>query len=145
MSQENQSIYFVPLKTTSEGLSLLEKLLSGAHAGSIFIQSVSRDDVTVVTAAELSAVVGFGLGAGIGSPQEVPPEASQDFVVDGFGGGGGGGGGTRVRPIAAIIVEPQGVRVEPIVDFNTIMVAFFTTLGAIFAMGNRIRRTARGK
>ena len=59
---------------------------------------------------------------------------------EGYGGGGGGGGFSAGRPVAAIIVEPEGVRIEPIVDPTKIALAFFTVLGSIFWMGYRMRR-----
>jgi len=51
--------------------------------------------------------VGFGFGAGGGSGKG---EANQK----GEGEGGGTGGGAWVRPIAVIILDKDGVRVEPI-------------------------------
>ena len=51
--------------------------------------------------------VGFGFGAGGG---EGRGEAKQR----GDGAGGGAGGGAWVRPRAVIIVDKEGVRVEPI-------------------------------
>lgn len=51
--------------------------------------------------------VGFGFGAAGGSGKG---EAKQK----GEGAGGGTGGGAWVRPIAVIIVDKEGVRIEPI-------------------------------
>lgn len=51
--------------------------------------------------------IGFGFGAGGGSAKG---EAKQK----GEGGGGGTGGGAWVRPVAVIIIDEDGVRVEPI-------------------------------
>ena len=51
--------------------------------------------------------VGFGFGAGGGSGRG---EAKQK----GEGAGGGSGGGAWVRPIAVVIVDKEGVRIEPI-------------------------------
>ena len=51
--------------------------------------------------------VGFGFGAGGGSGKG---EAKQK----GEGTGGGTGGGAWVRPCAVVIIEKEGVRVEPI-------------------------------
>ena len=48
------------------------------------------------------------------------------------------------RPIAAIIIDERGVRVEPVVDATKIALAFFTMLGSIFLMGSRMRRASRG-
>ncbi len=51
--------------------------------------------------------VGFGFGAGGG---EGKGEAKQK----GEGAGGGTGGGAWVRPVAIVIVDKEGVRIEPI-------------------------------
>lgn len=51
--------------------------------------------------------VGFGFGAGGGSGKG---EAKQK----GEGSGGGTGGGAWVKPIAVVIVDKEGVRIEPI-------------------------------
>ena len=51
--------------------------------------------------------IGFGFGAGGGSGKG---EAKQK----GEGEGGGTGGGAWVRPIAVVIIDKDGVRVEPI-------------------------------
>ena len=51
--------------------------------------------------------VGFGFGAGGG---EGKGEAKQK----GEGAGGGTGGGAWVKPIAVIIIDKEGVRIEPI-------------------------------
>ena len=51
--------------------------------------------------------VGFGFGAGGGSGKG---EAKQK----GEGEGGGTGGGAWVKPIAVVIIDKDGVRVEPI-------------------------------
>ncbi len=49
--------------------------------------------------------VGFGFGAGGG-------EGSEPSKGSGHGGGTGGGGG--VKPVALVIINAEGVRVEPI-------------------------------
>ena len=51
--------------------------------------------------------VGFGFGAGGGSGKA---EAKQK----GEGEGGGTGGGAGVKPVAIIIIDKEGVRIEPI-------------------------------
>lgn len=52
----------------------------------------------------VSVGFGFGAGGGTGSP---PGQSGQ-----GLGGGTGGGGG--IRPVAVLIIDPQGVRLEPV-------------------------------
>lgn len=51
--------------------------------------------------------VGFGFGAGGG-------EGTEPGKGAGTGGGTGGGGGGGVKPVALIIINKDGVRVEPI-------------------------------
>jgi len=51
--------------------------------------------------------IGFGFGAGGGSGKG---EAKQK----GEGAGGGTGGGAWVRPIAVVVMDKEGVRIEPI-------------------------------
>ena len=51
--------------------------------------------------------VGFGFGGGGGSGKE-----QKAMNMEGLGGGSGGGGG--VKPVAIIIVNKDGVRVEPV-------------------------------
>jgi uncharacterized spore protein YtfJ len=51
--------------------------------------------------------VGFGFGGGGGSGK-----GQKTANVEGLGGGSGGGGG--VKPVAVIIINKDGVRVEPI-------------------------------
>ena len=53
-------------------------------------------------------------------------------------------GGVAVgRPVAAISVGPNGVRVEPVVDATKIALAFFTMLGSMLIMLGRMRRAGR--
>jgi uncharacterized spore protein YtfJ len=79
--------------------------------------------------------VGFGLGSGGGS------QGAAEDENGGSGSGGGGGGRVLARPVAAIILSPAGVRVEPIVDVTKIVLAVFTTLGFMIAMFTRMSRT----
>jgi uncharacterized spore protein YtfJ len=51
--------------------------------------------------------VGFGFAAGGGSGKGETKEATE-------GGGSGSGGGAGVRPIAIIVIDKDGVRIEPI-------------------------------
>jgi uncharacterized spore protein YtfJ len=51
--------------------------------------------------------VGFGFAAGGGSGKGETKETPE-------GGGSGSGGGAGVRPIAIIVIDKEGVRIEPI-------------------------------
>jgi uncharacterized spore protein YtfJ len=50
---------------------------------------------------------GFGFGAGGG-------EGKSEIKQKGEGAGGGTGGGAGVKPVAVIIIDKEGVRIEPI-------------------------------
>lgn len=77
----------------------LERILSS--------KTVVGDPITVgeATMIPLSSV-GFGFGAG-GGTGAAPGQPGQ-----GTGGGTGGGGG--IKPVAVLIIDKQGVRLEPV-------------------------------
>ena len=113
----------------------LDKFLSAADVEAVYGPPVSQGENVVIPAAEVLSLVGFGLGSGGGS------QGTNENPNTGSGGGGGGGGRVLVRPVAAIIISPDGVRVEPIVDVTKIALAVFTTLGFMVALLTRMRRT----
>ncbi len=85
------------VKTT---LGEIEKVLS--------TRTVVGEPITVEGATLIPLIsVGFGFGAGGG---EGRGEAKQK----GEGAGGGTGGGAWIRPKAVIIIDKEGVRIEPI-------------------------------
>ncbi len=85
------------VKTT---LGEIEKVLS--------TRTVVGEPIAVQGATLIPLIsVGFGFGAGGGSGRG---EAKQK----GEGAGGGTGGGAWVRPVAIIIIDKEGVRIEPI-------------------------------
>jgi len=86
------------VKTT---LGEIEKVLS---TRTVVGEPITIQDVTLIPLIS----VGFGFGAGGG---EGRGEAKQK----GEGSGGGTGGGAWVRPKAVIIIDKEGVRIEPII------------------------------
>lgn len=85
------------VKTT---LGEIEKVLS--------TRTVVGEPITIEGATLIPLIsIGFGFGAGGGQGKR---EAKQR----GEGTGGGTGGGAWVRPRAIIIVDKEGVRIEPI-------------------------------
>lgn len=85
------------LKTT---LGEIEKML---NTRTVVGEPITIEDTTLIPLIS----VGFGFGGGGGSGKG---EAKQK----GEGEGGGTGGGAWVRPVAVIIIDKEGVRVEPI-------------------------------
>ncbi len=85
------------VKTT---LGEIEKVLSA--------RTVVGEPITIQGATLIPLIsIGFGFGAGGG---EGKGEAKQM----GEGAGGGTGGGAWVKPIAVVVVDKEGVRIEPI-------------------------------
>ena len=113
----------------------LDRFLSAASVEAVYGPPTSQNENTVIPTAEVLSIVGFGLGSG-GGPQGIVENENR-----GSGGGGGGGGRVLARPVAAIVISPSGVRVEPIVDVTKIVLAVFTTLGFMTALLTRMKST----
>ncbi len=127
-------------KITETGIApvqkVIDKFLESADVSAVYGAPIQHGETLIIPTAEVLSGLGFGLGTGGGEgPQEEGKETS-------LGGGGGGGGGGRVfsRPVAVIIADQNGVRVEPVVDPTKIALALFTTLGFMAAVAGRMRR-----
>ncbi len=99
----------------------MEKLLS---AKTVVGEPLTVDGNTVVPL--LSVGFGFGAGGGTG-------KGKRDGH-DGEGGGSGTGGGGGVKPIAVIVINKDGVRVEPIAGPPSV----FEKVGV--AIGNALQK-----
>ena len=110
----------------------LDKFLTAANVEAVYGSPVSQGENVVIPAAEVLSFVGFGVGTGGGQ--------SSGTTETRGGGGGGGGGRVLSRPVAAIVLSPSGVRVEPIVDVTKIALAVFTTIGFMAAMFTRMSK-----
>ena len=120
---------------------LMGRLFEATRPGAVFAEPVTQGSYTVITASELSIGMGYGFGGGASLKSESEDESEEESGAD-FGSGGGGGGGATARPVAAVEIGPNGVRVEPIVDPTKISIAFFTALGSMFMMLLKMRRMA---
>jgi uncharacterized spore protein YtfJ len=117
----------------------MDTFLSAANIEAVYGTPISQGENIVIPAAEVLSIAGFGLGSGGGSRGSADPERT------GSGGGGGGGGRVLARPVAAIVISPTGVRVEPIVDVTKIGLAVLTTIGFMVGMLTRMNRTRQPK
>ena len=112
----------------------MDNFLSAASVDAVYQPPIHEGEHTIIPAAEVLSLAGFGLGSGGGSQYR---DETERPVAEG-GGGGGGGGQVFSRPVAAIVISPSGVRVEPIVDVTKVVLAVFTTLGFMTAMLTRM-------
>jgi len=123
----DDNVQVAPNDPTEQALS---KLVITASADAVFGEPVVSGDTTVIPCSEVA--IGMGMGSG-GGPKDENGNPT--------GSGSGGGGGARGRPVAAIIITQDGVRVEPIFDITKIVLASLTTgtfillwIGRLFLM-----------
>lgn len=107
----------------------LGRFLDAARVEAVYGKPVQNDATIVIPSAEVLSVLGVGLGHGGG--------------VRAGGGGGGGGGRVLARPVAAVVISPNGVRVEPIIDTTKIALAALTAAGFMIGMLIRMNRLHR--
>jgi uncharacterized spore protein YtfJ len=153
MNQETNE-FLQSLQSESERrASALERLLSTADCSKVFGDPTTSGEYTVICAAEIAAGGGFGSGFGFGMPkQKDAPAATEDAVpgderqagrrpTEGAGGGGGGGGGSMGRPVAAIVIGPDGVQVKPVLDMTKIGLTALGAWSAVALLALKLAKT----
>jgi uncharacterized spore protein YtfJ len=139
MSEEFNKLIIESVPNQERANELIGRLFDVAQPSAVFSQPVTNGPYTVITASEVTVGMGAGYGGGGGVGQD---NDEGETAASGFGGGGGGGGTAMARPVAAIIIEPDGVRVEPIMDPTKIAVAFFTTFISILMTLTKLRKSS---
>lgn len=129
--------------------SVLEKIYAAARSGAVYSEPVTSGNYTVITASEIAAGGGFGSGFSFGSPTTPPKQYGETSepqapLTNGGAGGIGGGGGSSGRPVAIVIIGPDSVRVEPVVDVTKIALAALTVCGTMVMLLRRMRKARRG-
>ena len=145
MMDERAQARTVATTTTGALERALNQITQAARAQAVFGEPVQRGDYTVIPCARVS--VGLGLGGGSGAGPRAKGEQGQaQGQAQGQGEGAGGGGGATSRPMAAIVISPRGVRVQPIVDATRVVVTSLVTAGmmaaAIMSLGASRRQAA---
>ncbi len=138
MNEQKNGFSAQALHSVAQVNELLGRLFKVAEPGAAFAEPVVAGERSVILASEL--VVSMGAGFGIGGSSGESADAEADKVDS--GGGGGGGGYAGARPVAVVVIERNGVHVEPIVDSTKLWLALFTTLGAMFLAWSRMRQVA---
>jgi uncharacterized spore protein YtfJ len=131
---EEQEITEVEVENSGKAIDMaqetLEQFIKTADVSKVYGEAISHEDTLILPTAEVLAVAGFGAGYGSGGPED----------VGGAGGGAGGGGRTFSRPVAVVIADKTGVRVEPVVDPTKIALTMFTAVGFMVATIARMKR-----
>lgn len=129
-------------------LELTSKLFEIAEPNAIYSEPVEAGDHTVIMASEVYTAMGLGFGSGGAVGADAGDDAakeSDDEAQDnmtGMGGGGGGGGFSMRRPVAAIVIGPGGVTVQPIFDLTKVGLALITAVGSMAFMMKQMRKGA---
>ena len=129
--------------------TIADTLFAPAHSRAVYGEPVASGNYTVITASEVGSGGGGGSGHGFAPAPQKPSsegamtEAPQPESMAG-GSGVGMGGGTFARPVAVVVIGPEGVEVKPVFDVTKIGIAFATTLGAMLLMLGRMRKAHRG-
>jgi uncharacterized spore protein YtfJ len=131
MSSIQTEIALTAVKTPTAGMELLSKLTAVTQPNAVFSPPIQQGDYTVITASEVAMGYGYGFGGGGGMGPAPAKEGEEPQEAGGGGIGGGGGGSAMARPVAAVIIGPKGVTIEPIVDPTKISLAFFTAFAGI--------------
>lgn len=131
MSEENgKPIFGLPVRSVDEAGRLIGRLFDVARTDAVFGEPLKQGETTVIVTSELTVGMGVGFGEG-GGPDE-----------GGSGGGGGGGGYALGRPVAVVVIDAQGVRVQPVFDLTKVAIAAVTALGAMFIAYRQMARAA---
>lgn len=124
-------------------VQFFDRLFGAARASAVYSEPVTVGAYTLITASEVIGGGGFGNGRGFGPAASPGVEPTRPAGAG--GGGSGGGGGASGRPVAVIVVGPDGVQVKPIFDVTKLGLAALTTWTAMLVTILRMRRATTGR
>ena len=120
------------IHSQEQGYKVLDHVFVAASVDAVFSKPVKAGDYTVIMASEVSA--GGGFGSGLFGDKIEPSEDQRG------GGGAGGAGGSVGRPVAAIIIGPDGVTVRPVFDRTKVLLGLLAAAGSVLMTYHRLRR-----
>jgi len=135
----------VPTEQPMAALDLIQntmdEFLATADVHAVYGEPIEHGSTLIIPAAEVLCGMGFGVGSGSGTGSG--EEDSSPTSGSGSGSGGGGGGRVFARPVAVVISDSDGVRVETVVDATKIALAALTAVG--FMLGTLLRMLSAKK
>ncbi len=144
MSEASGEVASLVEQAREQSEKVIERIYAATQPGAVFAAPVVSGAYTVIMAGEVVAGGGFGFGTGTGpmwAASRTSGEGGGTPQMAG-GGGAGGGGGSMGRPVAAIVIGPDGVKVRPIIDPTKIALAAITAWGSV---AFTLMRWARGR
>lgn len=130
MNEIKDEIFLKAVHSPAEGTALLGKVTEAASPQAVFGTPIQQGDTTLITANAVSVGLGFGM-VGFVLNRNEKEQQEQENERHEVNGGGGGGGSTFARPVAVISINPEGVKVTPVVDVTKICLVFFSTFAAL--------------
>jgi uncharacterized spore protein YtfJ len=104
--------------------TFLEALTTAVGVETVFGEPITVGDRVIIPVAETS--LGGGVGFGRGPGPEGEPQTRTLAL------GGGAGGGATTRPVAAIVVTADGVRVQPVIDVGKLALTSIASTAALW-------------
>jgi uncharacterized spore protein YtfJ len=117
----------------------MQSLADTSSARAVFGEPVQAGDSLIIPATEVFSAKVIGAWYGDGGQSM---ERNDNSQRGGVGAGGGGGGVATSRPVAMIVMDAHGARVEPVVDVTKIGLALLTTIGFVLATLIRLKKKA---
>lgn len=114
----------------------VDRFLDAGSVDAVYGEPLVHEGQMIIPTAEVISVLGVGYGGGGGTGEPETPNAQPSI---GAGGGGGGGGKIFSRPVAVVIADPAGVRIEPVVDVTKLGLAALTAMGFMIGMFFKMR------
>ncbi len=133
-SAEGQASSMEEMEAVRIAGRMMEDLMRPGRVDAAFGQPQTIGDRTIIPVARVGSGGGFGVGLGGG------PDSEGRNVM---GTGGGGGGGSSATPIAIVVVTPEEVRVQPIIDATQLGLAAMASLAFNFFWITRLFRGIR--
>lgn len=114
------------METLDAIFARIDKMSDEVNVNAVFGEPREAGEHVLIPVAELQ--YGFGVGAGTAEggeshEKEEEAEAESEAKPGGVAEGAGGGAGAKARPLATIVVGPDGVTVKAIMDEQKIALA----------------------
>lgn len=105
--------------------TFLEAWTTAVGVETVFGEPIAVGERVIIPVAETSLGGGVGYWQGPGDAQPQPRTVR-------LASGGGAGGGATTRPVAAIVITPDEVRVQPIIDAGKLVLSGIATTAAVW-------------
>ncbi len=107
----------------------MRDILETTGVGKVYGEPIEHGEAVIIPAAEAMSVLAFG-----GVVYDADGEEGEEKGGATGGEGAGGFGRTFSRPVAIVIADREGVRIDPVRDVTKVVLAGITAAGFMAAM-----------